>query len=70
MNGKKGVERNRKLAEEEEADLTADADGSSAGKTVAARFNDDNDRITGHPDGESDDSDFEPGTTFSTLEDK
>ncbi|WP_276088404.1 hypothetical protein [Pedobacter sp. JY14-1] len=69
MNGKKGGEPNRKIAEEE-ADLTADADGSSAGKTVAARFNDDNDRITGHPDGESDDSDFEPGTTFSTLEDK
>jgi len=69
MNEKKVNESNRKLAEEE-ADLTADADGSSAGRTVAARFNDDNDRITGHPEGESDDSDFEPGTTFSTLEDK
>ncbi|HMI01351.1 MAG TPA: hypothetical protein VK541_02655 [Pedobacter sp.] len=47
-----------------------DADHSSDGPTTTARMNDDNDRISGNPDGESDDADDDASGVYSPLEDK
>lgn len=54
----------------ENVNLGLDSDHSSDGATVSARFNDDNDRISGKPDGESDDSDDNDSGTYTSLEDK
>lgn len=51
-------------------DLGLDADHSSDGPTAAARLNDDNDRISGNPDGESDNADNDASGIYSPLEDK
>lgn len=55
--------------DDEHVNLGLDADHSSDGPTAAARLNDDNDRISGNPDGESDDADNASGV-YSPLEDK
>lgn len=47
-----------------------DADHSSDGATANSLLNDDNDRVSGHPDGESDDVDGEDSGIYSPLEDK
>jgi hypothetical protein len=56
--------------DEENVNLGLDADHSSDGPTAAARLNDDNDRISGNPDGESDDIDDGASGTYTPLEDK
>jgi hypothetical protein len=56
--------------EDEHANLGLDADHSSDGPTTAAKLNDDNDRISGNPDGESDDTDDDASGVYSPLEDK
>lgn len=56
--------------DEENVNLGLDADHSSDGPTAAARLNDDNDRISGNPDGESDDIDDGASGVYTPLEDK
>ena len=55
---------------DEPVNLGLDADHSSDGATAAARLNDDNDRISGNPDGESDDAADDANGFYSPLEDK
>jgi hypothetical protein len=56
--------------DDEPVNLGLDADHSSDGPTAAAKLNDDNDRISGISDGESDDSDDGAAGIYSPLEDK
>ena len=56
--------------DDEQVNLGLDADHSSDGTTTAARLNDDNDRISGNPDGESDDTDNDASGVYAPLEDK
>ena len=56
--------------DDEYVNVGLDADHSSDGTTTAARLNDDNDRISGNPDGESDDTDNDAPGVYAPLEDK
>jgi hypothetical protein len=55
---------------DEPVNLGRDADHSSDGPNAAVRLNDDNDRISGNPDGESDDAADDDTGVYSPLEDK
>jgi len=60
----------KKGNDEKDYNLGLDADHSSDGDTPEARWNDDNDRISGNPEGESDDSDNNTALINSPLDDK
>lgn len=50
--------------------LGLDADGSSAGDAIYSNLNNDNDRISGNPDGEDDHHDTTEPAGHSPMEDK
>lgn len=50
--------------------LGLDGDHSSDPPSLLTRLNDDNDRISGNPDGESDESGDETDGFYTSLEDK
>ncbi|HKG07703.1 MAG TPA: hypothetical protein VKB19_14635 [Pedobacter sp.] len=57
-------------SEEEYPNLGLDADHSSDGETIADKLNDDNERVSGNPDGEDDDTDNNSATINSPLDEK
>lgn len=61
------LKKNKLKTDDKPEALGLDADNSSEGPSLQARLNDDNDRISGNPDGESDTD--EEGI-FSPLDDK
>lgn len=67
---KRRISENKKYEDRENANPGLDADHSSEGETVTSQFNDDNDRITGYDDGESDDKDENSKAVGSPLDDK
>ena len=69
MKNTKGA--NIKNAKEDAAvNLGLDADQSSEGPSVTSRLNDDNDRITGNPNGENDKRDDSDSAITSPLDEK
>lgn len=58
-----------KIAVDESDNLGLDADQSSYGDSKLA-LNDDNDRISGNPDGENDAKDYDDHNRFSPLDEK
>ena len=66
---KRNQERKSKLEESSE-NLGLDADHSSEGDTLNNKLNDDNDRITGNPNGESDNESEDDHSIDTPLDQK
>jgi len=65
-----GASANNKYQEAEKENLGLDADGSSRLSEGEKALNNDNDRVTGNPDGEDDDHDSTAAPGHSPLMDK